>query len=291
MSPLEAVAKCHRVIAVVRPVASRSRFRQALRFALSRSGIGAQTAMFRWAKARDVPMMDAVSGSDPNVASRLENLAPDVICVAAFPWLLANGILRIARRAALNVHTSLLPRHRGPNPLFWVYYHSDIRTGVTVHQMNERADAGGILAQQAFDVPRGFTVDRLYAKSALLGAQLLVQVLEGVEAGGLKPIVQDETSATYAPRIARGTPMVNFAEWDVERVWHFLSGLYPRRQEPLQDAAGRRVRYKSVLGYTLQDRHCPAGTIQRTSYGWNLHCHGGFVQLGDERHTESGVEP
>jgi len=285
MIPLEAVAKCHQVIAVVRPARSPSWFRRAVRSALSRCGIGAQRGMSAWAKLHDVPLIDAVSGCDPDVISRLSNLAPDVICVSAFPWLLGNGILRTARQDGLNVHPSLLPRHRGPNPLFWLYYHSDCRTGVTIHRMNERADAGDILAQQSFDLPRGFAIDRLYAKNAVLGAQLLVQVLGELEAGDAKGAAQDEYSATGAPQIARGTPMVNFAEWDVERVWHFLSGLCPRRREPLWDAGRRKVRYESVLGFTPGDCRCAAGTTHRASFGWNLYCHGGSIQLADARNT------
>jgi methionyl-tRNA formyltransferase len=291
MVPLEAVAKRHRVIAIVRPARARSWFGRVVRCALSKSGVGARATMSKWARRQDVPLIDAVSGRDPDLASRLKELAPDVICVSAFPWLLGNGILETARRAALNVHPSLLPRHRGPNPLFWVYYHSDRRTGVTIHRMNERADAGDILGRHAFDLQRGFAIDRLYAKNAVLGAELLVQVLGELETGHSKPVAQDERSSSYAPRVARGTAMVNFGEWDVERVWHFLSGLCPRRREPLRDAGSREVRYASVLGYTPGDCHCAAGVVQRSSFGWNLYCRGGSVQLANARNARSGARP
>jgi methionyl-tRNA formyltransferase len=77
----------------------------------------------------------------------------------------------------------------------------DERTGVTVHRMNQRADAGDILAQQAFDLPRGLPVERLYSKTARIGSDLLVQVLNDLETGNLKPKVQDERLSTYAPRV------------------------------------------------------------------------------------------
>jgi hypothetical protein len=147
--------------------------------------------------------------------------------------------------------------------------------------MNERADAGDILAQESFDLPRGFAVNRLYRKTAVLGAWLLVQVLRELEAGKAKPVAQREPLATYAPRVARGTPMVNFQEWHVERVWHFLAGLCARRREPLQDLTGKQVSYRSVLGYTPGDCLSPAGTVQRTSFGWNLYCRDGSVQLAE----------
>src|SRR5260370_20136139 len=275
MAPLEAVAKHHEVIALVSPLQARSWIRGVVRRSLTRSGLGTLAAMAKWARRRDVPLINAVSGNEPSLAARLKQLAPDVICVSAFPWLLGSEILQTARRAALNVHPSLLPRHRGPNPFFWLDDNDDRRTGVTVHRMNEFADAGEILGQCAFDLPRGFAVDRLYAKNALCGAQLLVRVLEDLETGRSEPVAQDERLSTRAPRVARGTPAVNFAEWDVERVWHFLSGLCPRRREPLHDPDNREERYASVLGFTWNDCHRAARLVGRPASAGHSVCRAG----------------
>ena len=84
--------------------------------------------------------------------------------------------------------------------------------------------------------------------------------------------------------------MVRFDEWDVERVWHFLAGLFPRRREPLRDDANREVRYLGVLGYTSGDCGTAAGVVQRASFGWNLNCLGGSVPLADQRHGGSGAK-
>jgi methionyl-tRNA formyltransferase len=281
MVPLETVSRLHQVIAVVRPSQAQSWLRRTARSILSRTGIGTRAAMARWARIHDVPLLDATSGCDSELANQLKRLAPDVICVSAFPWLLADKILQMAGRAALNVHSSLLPRHRGPNPLLWIYYHSDRRTGVTVHGMNQRADAGAIFAQEAFNLPRGFPVDRLYVRKALLGGELLLKVLNQLESGHAEPTAQDERLATQAPQVAHGTRMVDYSEWDAERVWHFLSGLCPRRCEPLWDRQGREVRYQAVLGYTERDCGKLPGLVESTSLGWNLFCRGGSVQLAN----------
>jgi methionyl-tRNA formyltransferase len=245
--------------------------------------------MAKWARMHDVPLLDATSGCDSELAMRLKRLAPEVICVSAFPWLLGSEILQLASRGAFNVHASLLPRHRGPNPLLWIYYHSDRQTGVTVHGMNHRADAGPIVAQAAFPLPRGFPIDRLYAKKAALGAELLLQILSQLESGRVEATAQEESLATEAPRVAHGTRMVDYSKWDVERIWHFLSGLCPRRREPLSDHQGREVRYKAVLGYTPDESTKPPGLVESTAFGWNLCCRGGSVQLGSVRQPQSMI--
>ena len=111
--------------------------------------------------------------SDPTLRVLLEEARPDLLCVASFPWLLAPALLAIPRLGAVNVHTALLPRHRGPLPLFWIYHADDRETGVTVHWMIEQADAGAIIRQSAFPLPRGLPVDELNRQNARAAGPLL----------------------------------------------------------------------------------------------------------------------
>lgn len=282
MIPLKAVAERHQVICVVRPRRRRLSWSRSIWFPLSSSLIGSRDSISDWARKEHVPVLHAATGRDPDICDGLNQLAPDVICVSAFPWILRKEILGTARRGALNVHPSLLPRHRGPVPLFWVYFHDDRQTGVTVHQMNELADAGDILAQHTSDLPRGFSAERLHALNAARGAELLIDVLEKLETAEINPIKQDERLATYAPRVSPNQRMVNFREWEVERVWHFLSGLCPQYREPLQDTSQKAVRYETVLGFKVVDGAQPPGMVRRASHGWDLYCRGGAIELGDE---------
>ncbi|MFO1111705.1 MAG: hypothetical protein U1E61_21250, partial [Bradyrhizobium sp.] len=77
----------------------------------------------------------------------------------------------------------------------------------------------------------------------------------------------------------RSAPMVDFAGWDVERVWHFLAGLCPGFREPLKDPDGVPVLYNSVVGFE-RAATLTAGTIQKMDAGWRLSCNGGTVLLG-----------
>jgi hypothetical protein len=103
-----------------------------------------------------------------------------------------------------------------------------------------------------------------------------------------RAIPQDESRATLAPRLRSKTPMVNFPEWDVERVWHFLSGLFPQFLEPLYNKDGRRIRYRGVLGYVRGEPATDPGIVRRAPYGWDLACRGGVVRLSSRRILPAG---
>ncbi len=281
LRPLEAAAADHDIAAVVRPAPSGSLVRRVL-------GRTARAVGFRrdpihaWTRRYGVTSLVAKSGDDPTITSALQSLEPDLICIATFPWLLRSAILDVARHGAINIHPSLLPRHRGPNPYFWTYYHGDTESGVTVHLATARADAGPILRQESFPVPRGLGVAQLHTRCAGLGATLLQHTLREFEGAVDAATAQDESLATPAPRVKPEVPMVDYQRWDVRQVWHFLAGLYPHHIEPVFHE-GRRIMYRAVLGFEPVDGATGRGALEPAPYGWNLLCRGGYVQLAGRR--------
>ena len=77
--------------------------------------------------------------------------------------------------------------------------------------------------------------------------------------------------------------MVDFATWDVERVWHFLAGLLPFFREPLSSSGGTSISYDGVRGYVRESHNQPSGTLVRSGKGYDLYCRGGRVQLDPDR--------
>ena len=219
------------------------------------------------------------SGGDRAACAAVVETRADVICIAGYPWILPADLFRQPSLGAINLHGSLLPRHRGILPLFWIYYHDDRDTGVTVHRVTDRADAGAILGQDAYPLPRALPVDRLNSLNAERGGALVSATLDALERGGVEERPQDERLATAAPRIAPGVRMVDFAQWGAERVWHFLAGLYPRFCEPLADSAGQSVSYRGVRGFELVHHDRASGYVEKTSHGWSLFCRDGIVEL------------
>jgi methionyl-tRNA formyltransferase len=165
-------------------------------------------------------------------------------------------------------------------PLFWTYHCDDRITGVTVHHATERFDAGDVILQDRFDLPRGYPVAELDREVADRAGPLLRAAVEQLGTGCAPRIPQDESVATYAPVPRPGAPMVAFDQWDVERVWHFLAALCPRYREPLADEDGRGVVYDRVIDYRREASRVTPGTVERCEGGWMLHCRDGVLRLG-----------
>jgi methionyl-tRNA formyltransferase len=250
-------------------------FRQALK----RSIRWRPSAIERLARTSRIPLAFWESSDQRPVADLMRKLRPDLVCVAGFPKLISLGLVADVPLGAVNLHPSLLPRHRGPLPLFWTYHSDDRDAGITVHDLTDRFDAGDVILQRSFPLPRGYPVNRLDHDVAVFGAELLDAAIEALAANSAGRIRQDEQAATLAPRIRRGSPMVDFREWDVERVWHFLAALCPGFREPLTTRDGLPVTYQQVLGYE-RGSSSKLGLAERSNGGWRLHCRGGTVVLG-----------
>lgn len=122
----------------------------------------------------------------------------DLIVVSAFMMLIPSSILSLPKKGIINLHASLLPKHRGAHPLNWAIISGDEYTGCTVHYMTEELDKGDIILQEKFPIAEHDIVS-LFAHASQLGAQLLVKAVQEFKHGAPKARPQDEQSATYDP--------------------------------------------------------------------------------------------
>jgi methionyl-tRNA formyltransferase len=130
----------------------------------------------------------------------------DVMVVAAYGLLLPQWVLdalAAPRSGCINIHGSLLPRWRGAAPIHRAIEAGDRETGVTIMQMDAGLDTGDILALRRIAIKDEDTTGTVHDALALLGAQLLLQVLDGASAGTLEPVPQPAQGACYAPKIAK----------------------------------------------------------------------------------------
>lgn len=128
---------------------------------------------------------------------------PDVLVVAAYGLLLPQWLLDWPRVAAVNIHASLLPRWRGASPIQYAILAGDAETGISIMRMVPALDAGPVYAHEQLPIAATDTTGELHDQLAALGAQLLLSTLPGILDGSLGHVEQDETEATYAPKIGK----------------------------------------------------------------------------------------
>jgi len=134
--------------------------------------------------------------------ARLRAVHADALVVAAYGLILPPAALQAAPHA-LNIHASLLPRWRGAAPIQRALLAGDAKSGISIMQMDEGLDTGPVLMQEAVAISADDDFVTLHDKLAALGARLIVRALAELAGGGLQPVAQDGTLATYAPKIGK----------------------------------------------------------------------------------------
>ena len=146
----------------------------------------------------------------------IEAFHPDLFVVVAYGQILSTSILKIPRYGAVNVHASLLPKYRGATPIAWAILKGEKITGVTTMLMDEGMDTGDILLQKSIPIREDETSETLHEKLAVLGAQLLLETLEGMKTGNIRPIPQDHSKATYAPSLKKADGRIDWRKEAIE---------------------------------------------------------------------------
>lgn len=141
----------------------------------------------------------------------LRALAPDLCVTAAFGQILSQEILDIPPMGNINVHASLLPRHRGSAPINWAILQGDAQAGVTTMMMDKGIDTGDMLLKSATDVLPGETAGELTLRLSEMGARLLLDTLRSLEAGTLERIPQDESLMTYDPMLDKSMGVIDWS--------------------------------------------------------------------------------
>lgn len=146
----------------------------------------------------------------PEFLAELRGLDPDLLVVAAYGRILPDAVLEAARIMPINVHASLLPRHRGAAPIEGAILAGDAETGVTIMRITARMDAGPILLKRAIPIAPDETQGTLKDKLAELGAQALLEALEKLRRGELTETPQDENLATYTAPVTKQDAVIDW---------------------------------------------------------------------------------
>ena len=182
---------------------------------------------------------------DPRVC---EGRAADIGVVAAYGQLIPRSVLGRFPRGMVGVHPSLLPKYRGAAPVAWAILNGETRTGLTIFQMDERLDAGEILLQEPLAIEPREDTTALTARLAALGAEVVVRVLDALAEGRLRPVPQDESQASEAPKLTKAQGRIDWSrpaevlERQVRALSPWPGAVTAYRSEPLRpwrvEAAG-----------------------------------------------------
>jgi methionyl-tRNA formyltransferase len=200
------------------------------------------------AAAHGIPALELADLGHPATLATLAGFAPDAICVACFPRRLPLALLRLPPLGALNVHPSLLPDNRGPDPLFWTFQRGDTETGVSIHLMDEGLDTGPLLAQERVAIAEGIGEARLERLLAERGGRLLAESVQALAAETARPTPQDERRATQFG-FPRPEDYTIHPEWPARRAYTFASGLIARGVPLMVVLPEARFQVIEPLGY------------------------------------------
>ncbi len=146
------------------------------------------------------------------VYSLLSDINPDVIVVVAYGRILPNEILNLPKYGCVNVHGSLLPRHRGASPIQWSIVCGDKKTGVTTMLMDEGIDTGDMLLTEEIEITDNDTYETLHDKMSVVGANTLSITLDKLLKGEITPKKQPSEGANYAPIITKQMGQLDFSK-------------------------------------------------------------------------------
>lgn len=223
----------------------------------------------------DIPVFQPTKLRDGTALAQIQELAPELIVVAAYGRILPDDILNYPAKGCINVHSSLLPKYRGAAPINWAILNGDKESGVTIMHMAAELDAGDIISQVTTPIDPNETVEALHDRLADLGAQLLVETVKDIEAGTATRTAQDPAQVSFAPMLSRELSPMDWAK-PAQALHDQVRGLIPW---PAAVAELGGVRCKVFSTFVCDQTVCkePGTVVQADKKGLKIACGDGTV--------------
>lgn len=176
------------------------------------------------ALAHNIPVMQPVNVSVPEVIDELRAYEPELIVVVAFGQFVTKKIREMPKYGCINVHASLLPKYRGAGPIQWAVINGEKESGVTTMYMCREIDKGDMLLKDTVMLDPKETGDSLHDKLSMMGGPLLLKTIDQLEDGSAVRIPQCEEESTYAPKLEK---IMGNIDWtmDADRIERLVRGL------------------------------------------------------------------
>lgn len=178
------------------------------------------------AEQHGIPVYQPRTLRDGSSDDVIRELAPDIIVVVAYGCIIPPQLLHVARYGCINLHVSLLPKYRGSAPIQWAVLNGDRCTGVSIMQLDEGLDTGDVLMVEPVDIDPEETSGQLFDRISAVGAKTLVQALEKLQAGQLRPEPQQHELATMAPPLTKDMARFDFTQ-SATHIHNWVRGMNP----------------------------------------------------------------
>ncbi len=192
------------------------------------------------AEGRGIPVHHPSGGKDPALAAAVAAAAPEVIFSFYFRYMVPASVLALAPRGGYNLHGSLLPRYRGRAPVNWVLVNGENETGVSLHEMVARPDAGRLVDQEAVPIAFSDTAFTLYARLEDAARRLLDRALPALRDGTARPSPLDLGRGSYFGGRTPADGLVDWS-WPAERIYNLVRAVTHPYPGAFTSLAGRRL--------------------------------------------------
>lgn len=170
--------------------------------------------------ARGLPVFQPVKASAPESLDVLAGWQADLYVVAAYGQILSTKLLSLPSLGAINVHASILPKHRGASPIQHAVWRGDAETGITIFQIVRELDAGPVLAIERTPIGANETSGELEERLAAFAVPVLLRVVDQLDVGTATPQPQDHSQATYARRLVKSDGEIRWSQSAAEIACH-----------------------------------------------------------------------
>jgi methionyl-tRNA formyltransferase len=229
-----------------------------------------------------LPILQPARIKSEEAVGEIRALTPDVIVVMAYGQILPRAVLDIPRVACLNLHASLLPKHRGAAPIQAAIVAGDRESGITVMYMSEGLDTGDILLQSRLEIAVDETGGSLHDRLGQIAPGALHEALIRLQPGDAPRIPQDSSEATYAPKLGREDGRLNWTEAAalLERKIRAFNP-WPGAFTLLRDGAGRDRKLKIFSATVVQSAQAVPGEILQSDGGIVISAGDGALSLDE----------
>lgn len=178
------------------------------------------------AEEAGIPVYQPERIKDPAFMETLKNIGADVFVVVAYGQILPQAVLDMPKYGCINVHASLLPRYRGAAPIQWAIIDGEEITGVTVMYMEKGLDTGDMLLKREIPIDPEDTYGSLHDKMAPIGAEALIEAMDMLERGEIRPEKQDDEKSSYVSVINKSLGLIEWGK-SAKQIVDLVRGLDP----------------------------------------------------------------